>query len=101
MAAQHRNRPSLAVTLDPENVRRLRAVVDRLPMVRGPSALIDEMLTMTLPAFEQIADIYQQTLRPDGTSDLALAQERMATFVGAQLFGLMEHNKPPKGDEPG
>lgn len=101
MAAQHRNRPTLTVTVDSENYRRLRALVARMPMVKGPSALIDEMLTMTLPAFEQVADIYEQTLRPDGSTDRQLAQERMATFVGAQLFALMEHNTSPKGDDPG
>jgi hypothetical protein len=91
----------MTVTVDPENHRRLLALVARMPMVKGPSALIDELLTMGLPALEQVADIYQETLRPDGTTDMELAQDRLATFLGAQLFSLVKHNSLGKGDEPG
>lgn len=97
-----RKRPTLTVTISAEHMERLRALVGRLPAKRANlSGVVDEMLSLTLPMFEQAADAYQAALRPDGTTDDAVMRDRFATYLGMTLLKMGAHNSDEEGDETG
>lgn len=99
MAAQPRNRPTLTVTIKAENMRRLRALVGRLP-AKGAnlSGIVDEMLLLTLPMFENAAEAYQAAMRPDGTTDDDVMRDRFAAYLGQTMLRMV-HNSDDEEDE--
>jgi hypothetical protein len=99
MAAQPRNRPTLTVTIKAAHMERLRALVGRLP-AKGAnlSGIVDEMLALTLPMFENAAEAYQAALRPDGTTDDDVMRDRFAAYLGQQMLRMV-HNSDDEEDE--
>lgn len=83
-----RRRPTLTVTIDAEHMRRLKVVVGKMPGGKL-SALVDEMVGMTLPIFEEVVDAFQKARRPDGSLDEAMAQERVEAYLGSMMFKYM------------
>ena len=66
---------------------------------RHLSSLVDEMVGMCLPVFEEVVAAYEAARRPDGTTDEAIARERFGTYLGTTLLQL--HNTDGGSDEGG
>lgn len=102
MAAQARSRPTLTVTIDADHMARLKAVVDVMPGA-GLSAIVDEMLAITLPMYEAVAEAVVETRQADGAIDQEAIKRRMEAFVGATILKQMgvEHNTDEDSDGKG
>ena len=95
---QPRTRPTLTVTIDAEHMRRLKRLVCKMPGGKL-SSLVDEMVGMCLPVFEEVVAAYEAARRPDGTTDEAIARERFGAYLGTTLLQL--HNFGEDSDEGG
>jgi hypothetical protein len=82
---QPRTRPVLTVTVKPENLERLKELVTKIPGGKL-SGVVDEMLTLTLPIFEQVVQAFVRAQREDGTTDPELARQHLEAYIGATLF---------------
>jgi hypothetical protein len=92
---QFRTRPVLTVTIDADRLRRLRRLTSRIPGAKA-SAVVDEMLKLTLPIWEEVADAFEAARRADGTADEAMAQKHVEAYLGAMLLKFMAGQHDPE-----
>ena len=94
-----RRRKPLNLTIEPALRARLDALQAKVPGATL-SAICEELMTMSLPAFEAMAEAMVTARRADGQIDEAKARDAMAVWAGAQLLNLgnLQHT-PVKGDD--
>ena len=83
--SQSRKRPTVTLTLDPDTLREVRALLARIPGRRvSVSGLVDDLLTRFLVSFGPVVDRLEQT------DDRAAQLEILHAFFGMQMAGVSE-----------
>jgi hypothetical protein len=84
MPTHARHRPTLNLTVDPDLDARLRALVARLPGATL-SRTVDELLTASLPLFEDMADALDEARGIDGEVDERRALQLLTAAIGTRV----------------
>lgn len=80
-----RKRPTVCVTISPENLEALDQLQATIPGTTR-SGIVDELLTMALPSFQEIAVLIEATRTESGQVDQARARDALAMWTGQQIL---------------
>jgi len=74
-----------SITLSPEVADRLDRIVAQLPGATR-SGVLDELLALALPDFEDLVRLLDQARDPSGTFNEAAARDQLAAWVGQRVL---------------
>ena len=84
-----RKRPTVCVTISPENLEALDQLQATIPGTTR-SGIVDELLTLALPSFQEIAVLIEATRTESGDLDTARARDALAMWTGQQVLKFTE-----------
>ncbi|MCA1791846.1 MAG: hypothetical protein LC667_18955 [Thioalkalivibrio sp.] len=80
-----RKRPTICLTLSAENVDALNELQAKIPGTNR-SRIVDELLLIALPSFQEIAVLIEETRTESGDLDTARARDALAMWTGQQVL---------------
>ena len=90
-----RIKPRISVTLQPETYSQLMKVRDALPGITT-SSIVDELLSASLPALEDMGKALRRAFDEAGNLDEGRARDELARWAGAQMLNLMSDTENRK-----
>lgn len=80
-----RRRPTIHITISRENLDALDQLQATIPGM-SRSGIVDELLALSLPSFQEIASLIEATRTESGDLDTARARDALAMWTGQQLL---------------